>query len=161
MEVSRTLHNMWRVPVKVPPFWLRDGLEWSNDYESYAGYSVATGKVSHARQARGDDPEEKRYPGPPDLVLGFRLTNPHRKNYYCYETQRKPQYRDYFFTTTRLGTLENIMNKKLVDYSYDHRRMKAYLSRPRLLQCWVSDDDDDDDNSAYIKTKVRVKKQKA
>jgi len=28
------------------------GLEWSNDPESYAGGSIATGRVSHARQVK-------------------------------------------------------------------------------------------------------------
>jgi hypothetical protein len=35
------------------------GLAWSNDSESYAGGSVATGSVSHAGQVKGDDPDEK------------------------------------------------------------------------------------------------------
>jgi len=33
--------------------------------ERYAGGSVATGRASHARQVKGDDPVKKRYPGPP------------------------------------------------------------------------------------------------
>ena len=41
------------------------GLVWSEDPESYAGGSVATGKVSHAEQVLDDDQDEKRYPGPP------------------------------------------------------------------------------------------------
>ena len=40
----------------------------------------ATGMASHARQVKGDDPDEKGYPGPPDWGLGVRLTTPHRKN---------------------------------------------------------------------------------
>jgi hypothetical protein len=32
------------------------GLEWSNDPKSYAGGSVATGRASHARKVKGDDP---------------------------------------------------------------------------------------------------------
>jgi len=35
------------------------GLEWSSDPESYAGGSVATGRVSHVRQVTGDDPHKK------------------------------------------------------------------------------------------------------
>jgi hypothetical protein len=46
------------------------GLEWSNDPESYAGGSVATGSVSHARQVKGGDPDIKRYPGPPGWEVG-------------------------------------------------------------------------------------------
>jgi hypothetical protein len=33
------------------------GLAWSNDPESYAGSSVATGRVSLARQVKGGDPD--------------------------------------------------------------------------------------------------------
>jgi hypothetical protein len=43
--------------------------------------TYATGRVSHARQVKGDDPDEKGYPGPPGWVLGVRLTTPpHKKN---------------------------------------------------------------------------------
>jgi hypothetical protein len=50
------------------------GLAWSNDPESYAGGSVATGRASHAGQVKGDDLDEKGYPGPPGWGLG--LTTP-------------------------------------------------------------------------------------
>jgi hypothetical protein len=40
-------------------------LAWSNDPKSYASISVATGRVSHGRQVKGDDP---------DWGLGSRLT---------------------------------------------------------------------------------------
>jgi hypothetical protein len=33
------------------------GLVWSNDPESYAGGSIATGRTTHARQVEGDDPD--------------------------------------------------------------------------------------------------------
>jgi hypothetical protein len=33
------------------------GLVWSNDPESYAGGSIATGRVTHAGQVEGDDPD--------------------------------------------------------------------------------------------------------
>ena len=41
------------------------GLAWSNDPESYAGGSDATGMASCAREVKGDDPDKKGYPGPP------------------------------------------------------------------------------------------------
>jgi len=47
------------------------GLVWSNDPETYAGGSVATGRASHARYVEGDDPDRKGYPGPP----GWGLVN--------------------------------------------------------------------------------------
>jgi hypothetical protein len=34
------------------------GLEWSNDPESYAGGSIATGRASHAGKVKGDDPDK-------------------------------------------------------------------------------------------------------
>ena len=49
------------------------GLVWSNDSESYASGSVATGSASHAGQVKDDDPDEKKYPGPP----GWGLTSPY------------------------------------------------------------------------------------
>jgi hypothetical protein len=52
------------------------GLAWSNDSESYAGGSVATGRASHAGQDKGDDPDEKVYPGPPGWGLGHGAENP-------------------------------------------------------------------------------------
>jgi hypothetical protein len=49
--------------------------------------AYATGRVSHARQVKGDDPDKKGYPGPPGWGLGVRLTTPPHKKY-CYETSR-------------------------------------------------------------------------
>jgi hypothetical protein len=50
------------------------GLAWSDEPESYAGGSVATGRASRARQVKGDDPDEKGHPGPPGWGLGAGLT---------------------------------------------------------------------------------------
>jgi len=52
------------------------GLVWSNDTESYAGGSIATGRASHATQVKSDDPHNKGYPGPPHQGLGVGLTTP-------------------------------------------------------------------------------------
>ena len=41
--------------------------------------AYATGRASHARQVKGDEPDKKGYPGPPDWDLGMRLTNSPRK----------------------------------------------------------------------------------
>jgi len=42
--------------------------------------AYATVRASHARQVKGDDPDEKGYPGPLGWGLGVGLTIPHRKN---------------------------------------------------------------------------------
>jgi hypothetical protein len=56
---------------------------WSYGPESYAGGSVAIGRLSHVGQAKDDDPDEKGYPSPPGWQLGVRLTTPpHKKSYY-------------------------------------------------------------------------------
>ena len=40
----------------------------------------ATGGAYHARQVKGDDPDEKGYPGPPGWGSGVRVTtSPHKK----------------------------------------------------------------------------------
>jgi hypothetical protein len=52
--------------------------------------AYATGRASHARQVKGDDPNKKGYPGPPGWGLSMRLTNPPHKKY-CYKTSREGQ----------------------------------------------------------------------
>jgi hypothetical protein len=41
------------------------GLAWSHDPENYAGDSVTTGRVSHARQVKANEPNKRGYPDPP------------------------------------------------------------------------------------------------
>jgi hypothetical protein len=62
-----------------PYFDIVVGLAWSYDPESYAGGSVAAGRVSHARQVKGDDPDKKGYLGPPSWGLGVGLMAPPNK----------------------------------------------------------------------------------
>jgi hypothetical protein len=59
-------------PRRYPYFYVVVGLVWSHDTKSYAG---ATGRASHARQVKGDDPDKKGYPGPPGwgLAWGYQL----------------------------------------------------------------------------------------
>jgi hypothetical protein len=42
---------------RYPYFDVAVGLVWSNDPESYAGSSVATGRISLVGQVKGDDPD--------------------------------------------------------------------------------------------------------
>jgi len=62
------------------------GLAWLKDPESYASGSTATGRGSHARQVKGDDPDKKGYLGPPGWELGMGLTTPPCKTWICLET---------------------------------------------------------------------------
>ena len=41
--------------------------------------AYATGRGSHARQVKGDDPDKKGYPGPPGWGFCMGLTTPHSK----------------------------------------------------------------------------------
>jgi hypothetical protein len=45
------------------------GLAYLEDSESYAGGSVATGRVFLARQDEGERSDEEKYPGPPGWGL--------------------------------------------------------------------------------------------
>jgi hypothetical protein len=63
-------------PKKVPYSGVVVGLAWSNDPDSYTGGIVTTGKVSHARQVKGD-PDDKGYSGPPGWGLDVKVLQPH------------------------------------------------------------------------------------
>jgi hypothetical protein len=52
------------------------GLAWSYDPESYAGGSVVAGRVSHAGQVKGDDPDKKGIPWPSRLGVGRGVDGP-------------------------------------------------------------------------------------
>jgi hypothetical protein len=81
-----------KVPHRMYPYFdVVVGLVWSNDPESYVSSRVATGRVSLAGQVKGDNTDQKGYPGPPGWGLGSRLTS-HRQNYHFYETQKRPRY---------------------------------------------------------------------
>jgi hypothetical protein len=55
------------------------GLACYNDPESYAGGSVATGRVTLAGQVKGEHPDKGIYPGPPGWGLGVLLATAHCK----------------------------------------------------------------------------------
>jgi hypothetical protein len=63
-------------PRRYPYFDVVVSLAWSYDPESYAGDSIAAGRVSSAREVKGDDPDKKGYPGPPGWGL---MAPPHKK----------------------------------------------------------------------------------
>jgi hypothetical protein len=73
-------------PRRYPYFGVVVGLAWSYDPESYAGGSVAAGRVYHAGQVKGDDPDKKAYPALQvgDWTWSWR---PHPvKSYTCWGT---------------------------------------------------------------------------
>jgi hypothetical protein len=53
--------------------------------------AYATGRVSHARQVKGDDPDEKGYPGPPVWGLGVKITTPPHKKILLRDLKRRPR----------------------------------------------------------------------
>jgi len=57
------------------------GLAFSNDSESYAGGSLATGRACRARQIKGDNPNNKGYPGPPVWWVSVEVTTPSHRKY--------------------------------------------------------------------------------
>jgi hypothetical protein len=62
------------------------GLACSNDLKSYAGGSVASGRVSQAGQVKSEVPDEERQHGPPGWGLGIGLTSQYRKNKFVEKT---------------------------------------------------------------------------
>jgi hypothetical protein len=50
----------------------------------------ATGRASHVRQVKGDDPDKKGYPGPPGWGLGVRITSPPHKKILLRDLRRRP-----------------------------------------------------------------------
>jgi hypothetical protein len=57
------------------------GLAQSKDPESYASSSIATARVSHARQVKSNDPDTKGYHGPPGWKSGMRQPHPIKSLY--------------------------------------------------------------------------------
>jgi hypothetical protein len=41
--------------------------------------AFTTGRASHVRQVKGDDPDKRGYPGPTGWGFGMGLTTPHNK----------------------------------------------------------------------------------
>jgi hypothetical protein len=71
MRINIYIFRYWKGPTDVVV-----GLAKSNDPESYAGGSVATGRASHAGQVTADDPDKKGCPGPPGWGLWHGADNP-------------------------------------------------------------------------------------
>jgi hypothetical protein len=54
----------------------------------------ATGRASHARRVKGDDPDKKRYPGPPGWGFGVGLTTPHSKKRIVTKVEKRKSWMD-------------------------------------------------------------------
>jgi hypothetical protein len=81
LSASPFVRKLSQLPRSYPYSDAVEGLEWLNDTDSYAGGSVATRRVSHAREVKGDDPDKRGYRGRPGWELGLGLTTPPRKTY--------------------------------------------------------------------------------
>jgi len=67
-------------PEDIPTLMWWRGLRGHVNPRAMLMVAYATGRASHARQVKGDDPVEKGHLGPPGLGLGVGVTTPHHKN---------------------------------------------------------------------------------
>jgi hypothetical protein len=56
--------------------------------------AYATGRASHARQVKDDDPDKKGYPGPSGWGLGVGLTTPHSKKFIVTKVEKRKSWMD-------------------------------------------------------------------
>jgi hypothetical protein len=56
--------------------------------------AYATGRASHARQVKSDDPDKKGDPGPPGLGFGVGLTTPHSKKLIVTKVEKRKSWMD-------------------------------------------------------------------
>jgi hypothetical protein len=56
--------------------------------------AYATGRASHARHVKGDDPDKKGYPGPRDWGFGVGLTTPHSKKLLLRKSNKGKSWKD-------------------------------------------------------------------
>jgi hypothetical protein len=66
---------MLHPPKGIPTLVQRWGLHGRMILRAMLAVAYATGRASHARQVKGDDPDKKGYPDAPDCGFGMRLTN--------------------------------------------------------------------------------------
>jgi hypothetical protein len=56
--------------------------------------AYATGRASHTRQVKGDNPDKKGYPGLPGWVFGMGLTTPHSKKLIVTKVEQRKSWMD-------------------------------------------------------------------
>ena len=66
-------------PKGIPTLTLWRGLCGHVILTAVLAVAYATGRDSHARQVKGNDPDKQGYPGPPGWGFGVRLTTPPSK----------------------------------------------------------------------------------
>jgi hypothetical protein len=54
----------------------------------------ATGRASHARQVKGDEPDKKGYPDPPGWGFGMGLTTPYSKKLIVTKVKQRKSWMD-------------------------------------------------------------------
>jgi hypothetical protein len=64
--------------------------------------AYATGRASHARQVKGDEPDKKGYPGPAGCAFGVGLTSPHSKKLTVTKVEQRKSWMD-LTMTDRVG----------------------------------------------------------
>jgi hypothetical protein len=82
--------------------------------------AYATGRVSHARQVKGDDPNKKGYPGPPGWRFGVGLTTPHSKKLIVTKVEQRKK---------KNGTILSDRSKPTVGCSASGRRRRRRRRR--------------------------------
>jgi hypothetical protein len=70
---------------RYPYFAIVVGLAWSDDPDRYAGCTVTTGRVSHAKEVKSGGTDKQRYPAAPGRGLSEGLRTPSLKNTHCCE----------------------------------------------------------------------------
>jgi hypothetical protein len=71
------MYEMYTSPGRCPYFDVVVGLCGHIILIALLAVAYATGRASHARQVKGDDPDKKKYPGPPGWGFGVGVTTPH------------------------------------------------------------------------------------
>jgi len=85
LYVTRAIKSR-RIPRRHIYFVVVVWLAWSNDPESYASGSVATGRASHAGEVESNGPDKNGYPGPLGWGLEHEANNfTSVKTSYCLE----------------------------------------------------------------------------
>jgi hypothetical protein len=81
--------------------------------------AYATGRASHARQVKSDDPDKKGYPGPPGWRFGVGLTKPHSKKLIVTKVEQRKSWMD-LMMMERVGDRWGKKGKDLVRQAKAH-----------------------------------------